>query len=264
MEDGTPNPFWKDCINGFFHFSFPKDFEDELDCVPVIKKDEIIYYYRKFFSEMGADEIKINKILEIAKEELTDERLKSIQMSYQKILVGCLTDSPENEKMWCKYADNNKGYCIEYDVEDCSVFNSAVLPVVYVDKRYDISFSFVSTMILEATRIGKERDFERNIEIYKSVYSKSLKCTYIPVFIKLKDRWEFEKEWRVFLFTHKNIDGDVIRAKDCVDVNNNIHVGSAIKKIYLGRRFSENPNSSSILSELQEISYRNGFEIVMR
>ncbi|TGA96108.1 DUF2971 domain-containing protein [Sporolactobacillus shoreae] len=138
-------------------------------------------------------------------------------------------------QMWSHYADNHKGFCVEYDVSFLKkemVFNSnisdfyddtdnylseriqalikgGIFPVIYSSRRVNIP----------VTRLRKINNCSEKPNI-KSDLNEVLYKNFV---VKLTN-WSYEKEWRIIL------DGDI-----CKYFNNKIPF-PYIKAIYLGCR----------------------------
>lgn len=131
-QEGIANPYWQSNMNGTFHMSLAREFEDINDCRPTIKiqstKKIIEDFLRRFCNDQG----KIKNIIDTFDSEIADEAIKKIESNYQsEIRIGCFTDSPNNLKMWDKYSDCGKGYCIEYDTSKHDLFKLSTLRVLY-------------------------------------------------------------------------------------------------------------------------------------
>ena len=255
-------------MSGIFHFSLPKEFEDKDDCKPLISKGKILDYFKEFL-----DGKVTNDILCEIDNALTKDWLIEIQTNYQKdMYIGCLTDSPNNSDMWERYGGKYTGYCIEYEVDACEVFSKNTFPICYSDEKYDISLAAYSYLLLELNKNKKQYSDEKNLELFRPVYEKIFKCTYIPALIKDRNTWSFEKEWRVMLLKHRTVycgldsEGKAInkemKFEDYIDRKNNIDTNGALKKVYLGKRFKDNPNADKIYEELKRLSIEKEFGII--
>ncbi len=107
----------------------------------------------------------------------------------------CMCDSYSNENLWALYADEFRGYCIEYDLTNpCKSkgsirFISSLYPVSYVDKKDDDWFKPLFESTIATINIdGKGNKFNSGI-IFHHWMIKTL-CS------KKKDRWSNENEWR--------------------------------------------------------------------
>lgn len=169
---------------------------------------------------------------------------KSIGMHHQNIehtiktmqgsmLISCYTETHTSTLMWAHYADNHKGFVLEYSKQDIINSKVALFPILYSKQRYDASkaidkFSIRRMAILhgftgskslpEASRYliqcGISADKTR-ISLDDSDYERIITC------MVKSEHWSYEKEWRQIL------------VNDC---NNMVHI--APKAIYYGNKIS--------------------------
>jgi hypothetical protein len=168
------------------------------------------------------------------KKELFDECIKK---SHSK-RIACFMEDEDDiifsyTPMWAHYADNGKGFCVEYDMEKTndidflkSVFsknetdsilyskklNHSLLPVAYSSSRVDLPIKFFNEMSNE----------EYQVEIEKAVL---LSC------ISKSNLWSAEKEYRLIL----NADDDIFHE----NLYENKISFPFIKTIYLGYNMEE-------------------------
>lgn len=122
-----------------FYFSSPSQLNDPSDCRNVVKDHSaeeieqfLIEANRQFYGDArGNDSIK-QGIKQFGIATLLDEMSKQ----FNKIMdtrygVFSLAKRPDNMGLWAKYADDHKGYCLEFS--DLSDF-SYVYEVIYSDK----------------------------------------------------------------------------------------------------------------------------------
>lgn len=254
-SDGSENPYWEKNMNGSFHMSLGCEFEDINDCKPFIDKQLVRSYIDKFLVSMSVEEGIRKSIIQQLDKEITEESINKIKSNYQNtIRVGCFTSISDNDKMWDKYADMKKGYCIEYDTSKNRLFEISTLPILYSDKPYDTSVTFANLLILECTKKGKQRTDEESIEIFNLIYARILKTSYVPVFIKQKLYWDFEKEYRLFLLKHRNTRDGMIKMEQFLDSSFNIDLSNSISAIYLGEDFDNNKQVDKLLKRVNCIS----------
>ena len=120
--------------------------------------------------------------------------VNNFQDSNRKIRAAlfelCLAEEGDNDAMWGTYADNCKGFCIQYEIPPSTVHGAMILsnlfPIYYGEKeRIRLSdilrrgvFNLNQEMVVEGIA---QSDYE---VMHLSSYTKS------PI-------WEFQKEWRV-------------------------------------------------------------------
>lgn len=243
-SDNIPNPYWKQNMLRKFHLSLGCEFEDENDCKPSfdVKKasDDLV----KFF-EVNDERASLMQLA--TQDELTEDYCNSVLQNYKKqIHIGCFTDSYNNEHMWNKYAINKTGFCIEYATNLHKLFTSSVFPVCYMDETYDSTQTLVDVIIATAIQQSCKENKRNSIALLHETQRRALKTAYIPLFIKKKE-FEKEKEYRLFLLSHRQVGNIQLRANDYLDKNNNIDLSRAIRAIYLGENFDQNPDSSKLL-----------------
>lgn len=99
--------------------------------------------------------------------------------------ICSLSELKDCAEMWQNYADNSKGYCIEYDMHEYENLY-ALFPVVYDDFRetnivINILFSFIGEMIFGISNGQIPAD----------------KSQFIRMFLTKDLIWSYQKEWRL-------------------------------------------------------------------
>ena len=196
----------------------PSTFEDELDChnptrFDLLSKKQIYDYFlwsskndnpnfsrqqHRRFSRDWAKSSDIN-YPEKVKKFMND----SVEQYYQHEGILSLTENWNNDQMWNKYADNEKGICIGYDTKIMFKFLGGGGEVEYCDEL----------------PIVMPEPFMHYAEAMRN-----------RVYFKLK-KWEFEEEYRT-----KKFYPNIATIKDRqIQLPQN-----AFKKIILGNNISEN------------------------
>lgn len=274
-EDGTENPYWLGNMNGEFHLSLGCEFEDVNDCKPNFNKSSIVKHINDFFKSLTVERRRRRVINSEIERLLSKKKFLQVETSYQnEIRIGCFTDKSDNDDMWQKYASMKRGYCIEYETKNNILFEQSTLPVFYSDEPYDSSVTYANCLILEAIKKGKHRTDEENLKIFESAYRKILKTAYIPVFVKQKQTWEFEREYRMFLWKNRSIREELLKMNQYLDEKFNIDLSNSISAIYLGESFYENENATELLNKIKSVGQKkqipvfqkvcNGGEVVNR
>lgn len=136
----------------------------------------------------------------------------------ERLQIYCLTYDKDNRKMWEDYADNRKGFCIEYDFSDLDKYSFEdlkkllyLVPVYYAKNQPYFNAQKLFDYVLDKGVDPKADPGLADIE--KSLYS------ILPY--KHTD-FACEKEWRLFIY---NIKGNV---------QNNIFDFPFISAIYMG------------------------------
>lgn len=127
-----------------------------------------------------------------------------------KFKIACFTTSPYLNRMWSSaYADNNKGFCIEYEInleskENIDIYNY-ILPVIYSQKRNDL--------------------IQLSLNVDATPTKDDLWQIYYNGLLRKSIHWVDQNEWRLIL-----PDGFI---------NRNPMPFFKIKKIYLGNKMSK-------------------------
>ena len=140
----------------------------------------------------------------------------------------CFSESLNNENLWLKYADNHKGFVMEYDVkqllegemkviglDSCdgcksNSLSAAIWPVYYAKEKYDATeyASFCAVCRL----------FERNgrPDIVQQLLSAGL-YTWDAMRVVLTKKWihHYDEEWRLVLAPQYNIKPQCKPVKGC-------------------------------------------------
>lgn len=180
------------------------------------------------------------------------------------IRVACFSEFDKYEEffkqivMWSHYADNHKGFCVEYDLEllrkdiqfslkdyefyykrseyllekNVALIKAGLFPVEYTCNRINIPISK-----LKKLEFDSQGNINNNCNINQLIYK---------TFIVKSANWNYEKEWRLI------IDGKIGSFYD-----NKLPFPYA-KKIYLGCK--ANPE---LIDSLIEIGKRIGVEVVL-
>lgn len=107
-----------------------------------------------------------------SKQEYLDNMYDEIEYDYlgDSKVVSCLSEENKSILMWSHYANNHKGFCIEYSLKDFLDRNLIVQPVLYQRELIDI-LKYESGALSQ--NVGLEQFYTKSID------------------------WEYEKEWRI-------------------------------------------------------------------
>ena len=105
---------------------------------------------------------------------LMETSINTIQKVKELLRVACFSEINDSILMWSHYAQNHKGFCIEYDLSDWDC-KDHLKPVQYVDERHYIRSNFADNLPPNAGR-----------EIMDAALFKSAE-------------WSYEKEWRLVM-----------------------------------------------------------------
>lgn len=176
------------------------------------------------------------------------------------IRVACFSDlnsrnfPPRNNdfecmiQMWSHYADNHKGFCVEYDIS--KIHPSKLLPL----KHYSVSendYLAERTMLIitaglfpviyTANRVNIPRTKLQKIKLDDANnlrHDSDIDALLYKTYIVKSAKWNYEKEWRIV------VDGDV-----CEYFDNKIPF-PYIKRIYLGCKMA--PHNLDTLIEIAD------------
>jgi hypothetical protein len=156
--------------------------------------------------------------------------------------IACLSENINSIVMWAHYADNHKGFALEYDFKNNSASEcnkcdkrkecddkvyAEIYPIIYGNKRFDGSelANFLVGMPFSIINAYKVNYYD--ILADKSVFEKML--------LHKSKEWSYEKEWRIICpYNKQNQD--------------NIKLFYKPKAIYYGMRIP--PTDKKKLSEL--------------
>lgn len=222
-------------------------------------EDYLTVKYKVF--EQKSDKFKtyINQLLTRYKSE-ADDKIKCIQN--HKIRVSCFSDLSRDDEvlkkiqMWSHYADNHKGFCVEYDIsplkgrkiirlEDYEYYSNeeaylkeriiasikgGIFPIVYGSQRVNLPITRLDRIQIQ--------DFS------KSKYYHSVDELNYKAFIFKSSNWSYEKEWRI-----------ILEDRICKCYDNKIPF-PYIKKIYLGCKMDQN-----LIKTMLELGDELGIEV---
>lgn len=167
--------------DGTIRFTPPKEFNDPFDCVYDISKDfHSAKEIKRIESKAGIKSLSPAKRIQLV------QRVKHIQKNemnngsyfeklHQGLGVCCLNHNPLNILMWSHYADNHKGFLIEFKFPKKSLITG----------REFIEFLPIPVEYKEFIPIVSKRDRELSETITEKVYlTKSID-------------WQYENEFRI-------------------------------------------------------------------
>ena len=129
------------------------------------------------------------------------EKLFSLAHDARKYMGICsLSELQNSSEMWQNYADDFKGYCIEYDLQNYENMY-ALFPVVYQDNREsNIVTSILSSFIGEMI-FGMSND-----------QIKADRSQFIRLFLTKDLVWAYQKEWRLLGDANQKLSAPPINA----------------------------------------------------
>ena len=166
-------------LNETVWLSSPVSFNDPFDCAITLSRDKLKESVDHAITEIARrngiprEQIKNHDKI-INEDQVAYEWLRnSLRTSMQKIGVLCLSAIPYEILMWSHYAENHKGFCVEYDFSVGTQVRLLAQPV-----RYSETIPMLSLANLPSD--AKDNFLE------------------VCIFTKAK-QWEYEQEWRVLM-----------------------------------------------------------------
>jgi Protein of unknown function (DUF2971) len=192
----------------------PKDFNDPYDCSVYLDIEKTLKEGPKQFDSS-------NELIDPeSKSQIKDDDVVKVSDHLANTFKICsFYERVDSMLMWEHYADEHRGFCIEYDVTEIdSSKHYNLFPVIYSDQMFDATNHYI--------KVGVEDDFSK---------------TYLTraAISKAKD-WAYEKEWRLVAEREKFESDEVIRK--CLQT-----LWKA-KAVYLGSRMK--PANEEILVNL--------------
>lgn len=220
-----------DDINKLIYYLSCKLYEcktTETALLNVIELDDEI---SKLHIEVFINKVFINLIEKqdwnIAILEAINDEYNDFYQSLSNFKICCFSTSPYLNRMWSSaYANNNKGFCIEYEIdlnnkEHLDIYNN-IFPVIYSPKRND--FSLLS------------------LNVDKSPTKEELWQIYFNGLLRKSHYWADQQEWRLILPVGL--------------IKENPMTFLRIKKVYLGCKMSREDRLKIIkYCKLKSIEY---------
>lgn len=178
--------------------------------MPKQKAEEIINLLKgkdiqSIFDSIPSDYFDILKqTLEQTTQSVVNDYMKYFR--FEMPLV-CLSESYNDILMWSHYADNHKGFVIEYDTDtlrtDCMCCPNGknnknciewkqvmLLPILYTNERYDATnFIYDNVLMSIFNRVG-----------LLNVWNSADDFAQYKINIYKHESWSYEKEWRLQLY----------------------------------------------------------------
>lgn len=202
--------------NGTIFMRWPSSYEDGEDCTPVFDFGEISkYIIEKKYPGFDSSEL-YERFVNIEDIKNNPKFAQKVNDMRNMWLIACFTERYDNQKMWMKYAQNENGICLVYnmkDILDTVKQNNmmSIMPVRYVENRSDCTDIMLNHIDLIDNRDETESKY-------------FLTCT-----TKDKLKFSFEEEWRL-IYEKENTDANMI-GESVPFINPDIILcGSAIDK----------------------------------
>ncbi|MFM2343742.1 MAG: hypothetical protein RLZZ210_350 [Pseudomonadota bacterium] len=172
-------------------FTNPADFNDPFDCVVSLERyfnnfnDYKIGYYKNRGKKVSDNQLRVmyaNYKNKVKNEGLTNEPLKNYG-------VLCLSEEPLDILMWSHYAQNHKGFVVEFK-----------LPIVKNNGEYPLWDKNIKCYLWEqGNLIAKSVDYVDKYNYWKLDLDQSEKDKLaLEIIYRKYNVWAYEKEVRVF------------------------------------------------------------------
>ncbi len=169
--------------------------------------------------------------------EVVEEAYTSIKNLF--MITSFTTTIIDNMPMWAHYANNHKGFCVEYKVNNPRL----IFPISYEEDRTAIA-SIITNYINIANKLYTGEIKEDNLE-----YQKYVHIFLHNAFIKHKS-WLYEEEYRL---AYTNFNSESITNGISISLQK---LGLEVESIYIGMKCSKlNKN------KLIEIARSNSFKV---
>ena len=175
----------------------------------------------------------LNALLHLAKEEIrkhsqTLKKEKGSMFTFndtnrEDIYVFSLSEIFDNKLMWAHYANSNKGFCIEYDlnkIKDLPIEVKRKLlflyKVTYKEELEEYTFDLMNEFMM-SDGDDKELLYQADMDFFLAILSKTAE-------------WEYEREWRFMLCNLGN------KNKIFADIVSGIILDERVLKIENGKK----------------------------
>lgn len=169
---------------------------------------------------------------------------KDLESLSDLVYLKSFSETKDNLLMWSHYADNNRGICVEYSLDELKQENEVlehIYPALYTDTRY------LTTNLQEVIDQRRELKicFENNYVIDDITYLVDI----IPQFLVKGKCWEYENEWRLIYSAYEIYD------KNEELLNNYIVEFDCATAIYFGYRIDKEVKDN-LIEIIQRINMR--------
>lgn len=208
---------------------------NEVDCKDYLLANMPEYAYEKYISQISdITNLDMGEEIKNSISNLVDYYMGMNDRIKNEMLVFSLAEESDNQALWSLYAEESKGFCIEYVFPKDEFLGQRMLlnlfPVYYGEKPLLSFFDLLNRGIQAKNSINGI-----SFEDYQTLYLSSL----------TKDiNWSFQKEWRIVLDN---------------EVGKNLQNFPFVKSIILGERMSE-----EYASQLIEIAKDKKIDIFQR
>lgn len=110
---------------------------------------------------------------------------ESVKKKIGELGVFCLSEAPDNPLLWAHYADEHRGFCIEFERSELNILGNDkhTFPVRYSKTYPNISMSNLFVTTSSEQKVSDEETLDQ---------------TYIgSVLLTKSEHWSYENEWRM-------------------------------------------------------------------
>lgn len=173
------------------YFSFSKDFNDPFDCrvnlLTVGSKSQWAAHAKKYSI---TDEV-FNQSMKFLKSINFDaDKLRKLhdKMSFNKIILYCLSEIRNNILMWSHYANSHKGICIGFE----TIIDQNSLCIKHNDTSLNNHPIYKQSLAVD--KVAYQENYPEPYAMFSSNFNDLWKF-----FTTKSDDWEYEKERRIVL-----------------------------------------------------------------
>ena len=163
-------------VNQTMWYSNPSTFNDPFDCALTIDRRKFEESFQHAVSvgiERGTIRPDLPDAMRIPTEDERQLFLKIRQLLRQaagKLGLCCFSEDPRSILMWAHYANDHKGFCVEYSSAEGTMLSKEVSSVIYSAKIPSLSISDLSR--------------DKSAQTVELLWRTKSTC------------WRYEKEWR--------------------------------------------------------------------
>jgi len=146
------------------------------------------------------------------------EELRKVNLKMQQqFFIASFCEKLDLIPMWAHYANNHKGFCIEYDI----INKKCIIPIRYDSKRYEISH-FITEFLNNIHKLDKLNKKVEDDENYRKQFAFFFAVTFTKHL-----SWSYEEEYRVIDIR----ENDNNKSGESVNISD---LGLCVNKIYSG------------------------------
>ena len=166
--------------NNEIYMSDNKSFNDPFDCKGIYWDLDELHDYCK------------NKIpnYKYVRNETKAHFQGLIEFAMEPLKIACFSEDNNNLPLWGNYANNRKGFCVEYNFKSLGIdsrFTEYLFPVFYAKDRLNCTFALKQTINT----------------VFDGMYHPNIEILFYKNLVK-HSSWGYEKEWRLIFWNEKD------------------------------------------------------------